>query len=231
MRLLTSVLALGGAATLVTADTWVPPAPTFDLSGYPQWGAGAWPPSNIGQPLIPQAPDQMLINMLAQVDPARIKTIVNKLTNFGTRHTMSTQNSTTRGIGAARDWIATQMQGFAAKSNGRMEVTVPYYIQGVGDRISFPTKISNIVARINGTGDPNRAYVITGHYDSRRLDIMNYTADAPGSDDNASGVAVVMELARICAKHVCIPPKIFWCISPFFLFFSLFFSFSFSLTA
>ena len=67
-------------------------------------------------------------------------------------------------------------------------------------RISFPVNITNVVLQINGTDDPSRAYVVTGHYDSRRLDVMDYTGDAPGADDDASGVAVAMEMARVCAK-------------------------------
>lgn len=81
-----------------------------------------------------------------------------------------------------------------------MDVYFNSYIQDVEDRISFPVNITNVVARINGTTDPNRVYVVTGHYDSRNLDSMDYTGDAPGADDNASGVAVVLEMARACAK-------------------------------
>lgn len=150
-----------------------------------------WPPAITGQPLAPQSPDAELQAMIAQIDPQRIQYIVANLTNFGTRHTLSSQTDPVRGIGAARDWIAAQMRAIAAPFNGRMTVDVPYYIQpaSVASRILFDVKISNVVARINGTGDPNRVYVITGHYDSRALNISDYTGDAPGSDDNASGVA------------------------------------------
>jgi hypothetical protein len=163
--------------------------------------------------------------MLAEIDQERIKTIVTTLANFGTRHTLSNQTDPVRGIGAARDWIYKEMSAFAAKSDGNMDVEIQSYIQGIDDRIYFPVKISNVVARINGTSDPNRAYVVTGHYDSRRIDIADYTGDAPGADDDATGIAgkprtpkshlsprcpphtnilntVVMELARICSlKH------------------------------
>ena len=92
------------------------------------------------------------------------------------------------------------MQGYAKDSNGSMDVYFNSYIQPVASRISFPVNITNVVAQINGTTDPNRVYVVTGHYDSRRLDVMDYEGDAPGADDDASGVAVVMEMARVCAK-------------------------------
>jgi hypothetical protein len=127
--------------------------------------------------------------MLAEVDPERIKTIVTTLANFGTRHTLSNQTDPVRGIGAARDWIYKEMSAFAANSSGNMDVEIQSYTQGVGERIYFPVKISNVVARINGTTDPNRAYVVTGHYDSRRIGITDYTGDAPGADDDATGVA------------------------------------------
>jgi hypothetical protein len=140
--------------------------------------------------------------MLAEVDPKRIENTISTLVNFGTRHTLSTQNSRTRGIGAARDWLLSQMQSYADQSNGDMEAYLNSYIQQPdGDRVTFAVNISNVVGQINGTDDSSRVYVVTGHYDSRRLDPLDYTGDAPGSDDDASGVAVVMELARICATR------------------------------
>ena len=139
--------------------------------------------------------------MLSEVDPKRIENYISKLVSFGTRHTLSIQNSSTRGIGAARDWLLQEMQTLAAPSNGAMEVYFNSYIQpkDLSGRILFPVNITNVVAQINGTDDPNRVYVVTGHYDSRRLNIDDYTGDAPGADDDGSGVAVMLELARICA--------------------------------
>ena len=163
--------------------------------------SSTWPQYNVGQHIVPQQPDAELNEMLKEISIDRVRAIVSRLEAFGTRHTLSTQNSTTRGIGAARDWIYAQMQGFAHPSKGAMDVYFDSYIQPVASRISFPVNMTNVVARINGTTDSNRTYVVTGHYDSRRLDIMDYTNDAPGADDDATGVAVVMELARICATR------------------------------
>ena len=161
-----------------------------------------WPVSDVGEHLVPQAPDAELEAMLAEVDPARIENTIATLVSFGTRHTLSIQNSSTRGIGAARDWLLSEMQSYASASNGAMEAYLNSYIQPPdGDRVFFPVNISNVVGQINGTDDPNRVYVVTGHYDSRRLNISDYTGDAPGADDDASGVALVMELARICATR------------------------------
>ncbi|KAK5132783.1 hypothetical protein LTR08_008668 [Meristemomyces frigidus] len=168
------------------------------------WGSCAdasWPVSTVGKPLVPQKPDAELMEMLSEVSAERVQHIVTTLANFGTRHTLSQQNSSTRGIGAARDWIYKEMQQLAKPSNGSMDVYFNSYIQGLDERIYFPVNITNVVAQINGTEDSNRAYVVTGHYDSRRIDIANYVDDAPGADDDATGVAVVMELARIVATR------------------------------
>ena len=156
------------------------------------WGYApdaSWPVSDVGQPLVPQQADAELQSMLAELDPNRVKHIITKLVSFGTRHPLSTQNSSTRGIGAARNWLLQEMQTLAEPSKGRMEVFYDTYIQGVTTGILFPVNLTNVVARINGTSDPNRAYVVTGHYDSRRIDVNDYTGDAPGADDDASGVA------------------------------------------
>lgn len=151
--------------------------------------AASWPQSDVGVPLTPQPVDSELAGLLSEIDPARIEAYIAKLVSFGTRHTLSAQNSTTRGIGAARDWIAQEMRSFAATSEGRMTVSVPGYIQGLETRVPFPVLISNVVARIEGSTDPSRVYVISGHYDSRASDPNDYTSDAPGANDDASGVA------------------------------------------
>jgi hypothetical protein len=154
-----------------------------------------------GRPPLSQSPDRELRAILREVDPRRIEAIVRKLVSFGTRHTLSTQDDPNRGIGAARDWIFAEMQKYAARSDGRMTVEVQSYIQPPADRIPVPTRISNILATIRGSVTPERVYVISGHYDSRVTDVMNATADAPGADDDASGVAVSMELARVLATR------------------------------
>lgn len=196
-------LASLGLTAFAHAQSWLDlPGSLYGPAEQP-WAScvdASWPVTTLGNPITPQKPDDQLISALAEVDESRIETIVSTLVNFGTRHTLSQQNSSTRGIGAARDWIYQEMQSFAAESDGNMDVFFDTYIQPVVSRISFPVNLTNVVARVNGTVDPNRVYVITAHYDSRNLDIMDYTGDAPGADDNASGVAVVMELARICAK-------------------------------
>ncbi|KAF2010371.1 putative zinc metalloprotease [Aaosphaeria arxii CBS 175.79] len=178
----------------------LPPPIAANASSYTDCANAAWPPSDVGVELVPQAPNDELKSMLDEVDAANIEASIEKLVSFGTRHTLSVQNDTKRGIGAARDWLESEFKKYAEDSDGRMTVTVPGYVQGVASRIPFPVKISNVLATIKGSTDPSRVYVITGHYDSRVTNVLDYTSDAPGANDDASGVALVLELARILAK-------------------------------
>ncbi|GIE92584.1 M20/M25/M40 family metallo-hydrolase [Paractinoplanes rishiriensis] len=139
--------------------------------------------------------------ILREIDPDRIRAIVERLVAFGTRHTLSAQDDPVRGIGAARDWIFAELQSYAAASGGRMTVELDSFIQPVSNRIPVPTRITNVVATLRGSVTPERVYVVTGHYDSRVTDVMDATSDAPGADDDASGVAVIMELARVLAAR------------------------------
>ncbi|KAF5376452.1 hypothetical protein D9615_008595 [Tricholomella constricta] len=163
--------------------------------------ADIWP-QGPGHTLVPQRPDAELTKILAQIDPARIKATITKLVSFGTRHTLSNQTDPMRGVGAARDWIAAELRSYATASNGRMTVSVPSYVQPPATRIPTDTVISNVVATLRGSEESNRAYVISGHYDTRVSDPLNFMDDGPGANDDASGVAVSMELARVFAGHV-----------------------------
>ncbi|KAI1737932.1 hypothetical protein F4680DRAFT_202960 [Xylaria scruposa] len=169
-------------------------SPTFTCS------ASSWPPNTIGKPNLPQQPSEDLASILAQVDPKRIEATIRKLVSFGTRHTLSTQTSKTRGIGAARDWIHAEFQKYANASDGRLTVkTIGYIQQPDGNRVTFATRISDVVATLKGT-DENRIYVVSGHYDTRNTNVLDYEGDAPGADDDASGVAVSLELARVMSQ-------------------------------
>ncbi|GIF38916.1 aminopeptidase [Actinoplanes xinjiangensis] len=147
------------------------------------------------------APDRELRRILKEIDPVRIEAIVRRLVSFGTRHTLSSQDDPVRGIGAARDWILAELQRHAAASGGRMTVELQSFIQPVSPRIPAPTRITNVIATLRGSVTPERIYVVTGHYDSRVTDVMDAVKDAPGADDDASGVAVIMELARVLATR------------------------------
>ncbi len=150
---------------------------------------------------VPQKFDKDLRGMLREIDPDRIKAIILKLVSFGTRHTLSSQTDPVRGIGAATEWAFGQMQAIAAASSGRMTVQKQSFVQPAGPRIPTPTTITNVIATLQGTASPERFYVVTGHLDSRVTDVLNFTNDAPGADDDGSGVAVVLELARIFATR------------------------------
>jgi hypothetical protein len=151
--------------------------------------------------ITPQPADAELRAILDDIDPDRIEANIRKLVSFGTRHTLSSQDDPVRGIGAARDWIKAEMESYAAQPGSRLSVQVQSFIQPVANRIPEPTQISNVMATLEGLDDSNRTYVVSGHYDSRVTDVMNATDDAPGADDDASGVAVSMELARVMATH------------------------------
>jgi Zn-dependent M28 family amino/carboxypeptidase len=150
---------------------------------------------------IRQAPDPGLRALLREVDPNRIKATILRLVQFGTRHTASSQTDPVRGIGAATAWVFGQFQAIAATSSGRMTVQQQTFTQPVASNIPVPTTITNVIATLQGTASPERFYVITGHLDSRVTDVLNFTSDAPGADDDGSGVAVVLELARLFATR------------------------------
>ncbi|MCE7006233.1 M20/M25/M40 family metallo-hydrolase [Kibdelosporangium philippinense] len=152
-----------------------------------------------GKPIKPQPPDAELKAILREIDERRIEAIVRKLASFGTRHTLSAQDDPVRGIGAARDWIFAEM---SKSANPNMKVELQSYIQQPAPpRIPEPVRITNVMATLRGTTSPDRIYVVSGHYDSRCTDANDFTKDAPGANDDASGVAVSMELARIMSKR------------------------------
>jgi hypothetical protein len=141
--------------------------------------------------------------ILRDVDAQRIEHSIRTLAAFGTRHTLSSQTDPQRGIGAARDWIYDQFQRSAAASEGRMTVVKQSFVQPPGPRNPDPVTVTNLVATLRGTqaASADRVYVVSGHYDSRCTDVLNFTCDAPGANDDASGVAAALELARVMAKH------------------------------
>jgi len=141
--------------------------------------------------------------MLNDVSSQRIEQTITKLVSFGTRHTLSSKTDPNRRIGAATQWVYDQLQATAATSGGRMTVEKQSFIQPAGPRIPVPTQITNVIATLHGSQpeSADRMYVVSGHLDSRVTDVLNGTSDAPGADDDASGVAGVLELARVMATH------------------------------
>ena len=137
---------------------------------------------------------------VAQPDPAQLRTTVEKLVSFGTRHTLSSATDPKRGIGAARRWAATRFGEIGKGCGGCLTV------ETIGDQFTGPrapngVRVEDVLAIQRGTSDPDRVIIVQGHIDSRVSDVMDSTSDAPGANDDASGVALVMEAARLLSKH------------------------------
>jgi hypothetical protein len=148
-----------------------------------------------------QAPDAALRAIVHDIDAKRIERTVRTLVGFGTRHTLSTQSDPARGIGAATRWVLAELQAAAATSAGRMTVAPQTFEQPAGARVPRPTSLTNVVATVRGASAPERIYLVSAHIDSRAGDVLAADQDAPGADDDASGVAVVLELARVLATR------------------------------
>lgn len=159
-------------------------------------GAAAAEPST--EPLGGEQP--LLRQVAADVSAAREQATDAKLVSFGTRHTLSDTKSPTRGIGAARRWVAAEFAAISRDCGGCLTVETPSEV-ATNARIPKPTEVMDVLAIQRGTTDPDRVIVISGHIDSRVSDIMNATADAPGANDDGSGTTAVIEAARVLSKH------------------------------
>jgi hypothetical protein len=146
--------------------------------------------------------DPQIEEMLSLVSADTLETNTYRLTDFGTRHTLSETESDEFGIGAARRWIKAEMERYSAESGGRLEVEFHSYVQEPVGRINEPVEIVNVVATLPGSDpDDDRIFVVSGHYDSRATDVMDAESDAPGANDDASGTVAVMEMARIMSNY------------------------------
>jgi Zn-dependent M28 family amino/carboxypeptidase len=147
--------------------------------------------------------DPEIKKMVAEVKAENLEATVRKLASFGTRHTLSDTKSNTRGIGAAQRWVKSEFDKYALESGGRLTSTIDYFmIKADGKRIATDSQLGNVMATLKGT-DPtdDRVLIISGHLDSRATDVMDTKSDAPGANDDASGVAAMMELSRIMSKR------------------------------
>ena len=139
--------------------------------------------------------------MMSQVSAKRIEADIRTLVSFGTRNTNSVQDDPKRGIGAARDWLFSEFEKINAECGGCMTVEKQTYLQEKANRIPKPINITNVFATLRGTTDPERVFIVSGHYDSMCGNPSDGECDAPGANDDASGTAAVLELARIMSKH------------------------------
>jgi len=152
---------------------------------------------------VARAGNPEIARIVADINPRNIEATIRKLVSFGTRNTLSDQNDPNRGIGAARDWLFGEFQKAAARSEGRMTVEKQTFEQPKAARVPQPTMLTNIVATLKGTQaeSVNRVYVVSGHYDSMCSSPTDAKCDAPGANDDASGTAAVLEMARAMAPH------------------------------
>lgn len=147
--------------------------------------------------------DPEIEQMVKEVSADSLKSYINAMVNAGTRSTLSTNNDAKRGIGAAKNWVLGKFNQFAQQSGGRLTAYIDTFtLQPDGKRVNRPVLLGNVVATLKGSNpNDNRVFLISGHLDSRRSNVMDSTGDAPGANDDGSGVAAVIECARVMSKH------------------------------
>ena len=145
--------------------------------------------------------DPRIYDIAAAVSADRLEADIRTLAGFGTRHTLSDTTSEERGIGAARRWLYRAFEDVARKCGGCLEVYYQRTTVSGEERIPEPTDVVNVVAVQRGTTHPNRYVIMSGDIDSRASDIMDAEVDAPGANDNASGLAGTLEAARVLSQY------------------------------
>jgi acetylornithine deacetylase/succinyl-diaminopimelate desuccinylase-like protein len=148
-----------------------------------------------------EKPNGEIVAMLKEVSAKNIEATIRRLVGFGTRNTLSEQDNPTRGIGAARDYLFAEFQKISAGCGNCLTVEKQTFLQPKANRIPEPTNLTNVVATLRGTTNPERIYVVSGHYDSMCTSPTDAKCDAPGANDDASGTAAVVETARVMSKR------------------------------
>lgn len=143
----------------------------------------------------------LLHELQADTSADRIESDIRTLVGFGTRHTLSDTTSETTGIGAARRWIKAEFERISADCGGCLQVMYISDTVSGERRIPDPVEVVSVIAIQRGTLDPNRFVMMSGDIDSRVSDPMDFTSTSPGANDNASGMAGVLEAARVMSKH------------------------------
>ncbi|HKP37724.1 MAG TPA: M28 family metallopeptidase [Pyrinomonadaceae bacterium] len=151
----------------------------------------------------PARRDPRIARIVSEISARNIEQTIRKLVSFGTRNSLSDQKDPQRGIGAARDWLFAEFQKAALQSGGRMTVEKQTFEQPKAARVPEPTMMTNVVATLRGSqpASADRVYVVSGHYDSMCTSPTDAKCDAPGANDDASGTAAVLEMARVMAKY------------------------------
>ncbi|HEX8396544.1 MAG TPA: M20/M25/M40 family metallo-hydrolase [Pyrinomonadaceae bacterium] len=146
-------------------------------------------------------PNSEIQKIVAEINAKNVENTIRKLVSFGTRNTLSEQDNPTRGIGAARDYLFAEFQKISADCGNCLTVEKQTFLQPKANRVPEPTNLTNVVATLRGTTDPERIYVVSGHYDSMCTSPTDAKCDAPGANDDASGTAAVVEMARVMSKR------------------------------
>jgi len=149
---------------------------------------------------VPPGVDSRMPEIVAAVSAQRIEADIRRLVGFGTRHTASDTVSPTRGIGAARRWIKAQLDSISNACGACLEV---FYVSEVfeAERLPGPTLVVNVLAMQRGAADPGRYVIMSADIDSRVSDVRNAVDSAPGANDNASGIAGMLEAARVLSRY------------------------------
>ena len=159
----------------------------------------------IGSPIRPAPADPVIAHALQQISPQQIQHTIETLVGFHTRNTLSSMTKDLpagQGVSAAADWIESEFKRYSDACGGCFEVKRDTFTESPQTRIPQPTTITNVYAILRGS-DPvqaKRMYLVTGHYDSRNTDGLDTHGEAPGANDDASGVAVSLECARVLSK-------------------------------
>jgi len=168
--------------------------------------SGAWCGAQETAAMGNTSPDPRITEAIQQVSADHLRETIEKLVSFQNRSTLSAQDEESiragKGIGAAREWIKSELERDSKECGGCLEVKTDSFEEQPTDRIPKPTQITNVYAVLRGT-DPqqaNRIVLVTGHYDSRNSDNLNTTDAAPGANDDGSGTAVSLECARVLSK-------------------------------
>jgi hypothetical protein len=146
---------------------------------------------------------QDIYQIIDNVSAEKIENSIQTLVDFGTRNTFSDTISNTRGIGAARRWIKSEFESISKDCNNCLDVFYQkdFVTKEGNGRVPHDAWVVNVVAIQKGTKYPNRYVIMSGDIDSRGSDTMDFTSDAPGANDNASGMAGTIEAARVLSKY------------------------------
>ncbi len=148
--------------------------------------------------------DPVIEAMVSEINSDSLKSHIQKLVSFGTRSTLSSTDISNpkRGISAARAWVLSRFEAFAKQSDGRMTAKIDSWTQKAdAKRVDVDVPMGNVIATLKGSDTTDdRIFLVSGHIDSRNSNVMNRTDEAPGANDDGSGTAAVIELARVMAK-------------------------------